>query len=566
MLKEEQGWWEHLKSKWKYLKEITSFIGGVLGVFAPIPLPYSQSESLSLIWSAGKGIIFFIAFNASYKYLFIPPPKKYSTVPEQLSAFDNAIVNAGYNFCSTSTKEFAVWESPTFQYYLHLNNLKVFSKKAVGSTEIKFSNEPQHKDEFLNNCKQIIKYYGNASENTILKEFNAIRFLIQPEHVYREKEKEIKAFISVQAIGAIYCVPIIRERLMDLLNNEEKDALDNFSEKLKQSIEEEYALMSRVDRFRVRRQKNNPYSHRIPDFLIIDAYANSKNSSIWWFEGSEPKHDENKTYISDAQKCFSIIARVVSDHWSDVVWNKYDSNLFEKVPIFTKPPQDPRNIFFTQKYYKDWLNLISNSNKYPQLKKWFEDEEEILKNIIKNNNIKRMLDIGCGWGRFIKIALDNGVEYCVGIDIAPSVIDEAKKELDEFKDKVSLYYEDATKLWSFKDDSFDLVICTTNTFGNMKGDERKEAIKQIHRVLKKDGLFMLSVYRDTPKAMSLREDSYKEVGLHVYYDESDPKAILTQEGLYSRQFNQRELREYLSEFKELDWTPNDIAHIVIARK
>lgn len=505
------------------------------------------------------------------RILFIPP-RTFPEVPQRLSAFDDGIIGARYNLCSTSTKEIALWESPTFLYYLHLNTKKVISEKSIKTLRIDFSNDLRDKQMFYEEGRRLLADYGNEQKEKILREFNAIRFLIYPENVFREKEKEIRALISMQAIGGVYCIPVVREEILSRLTDLEKQVFENLSRRLSQKIDDEYTLVSRWDKFWLKKKKeNNPYSVSIPDFQIIDAFVRSPNSLVQWYIGNTPRYSSNENDIRLAEESFKIIAKVVSDSWKDVVWNQYHPEMLTRVPIFVKLPEIPSMVtFFSQDYYRKWLEeIVPKSQKYEKLNEWIKKEQEILKEIVRDNKITRALDIGCGWGRLIDMLLREGAQFCAGVDIVPSVLqsDKVKELYKKYgKDRVNLRYEDATELISFGNEEFDLVICTTNTFGNMRPDEREKVIKQVYRVLKRNGIFILSVYANTTNAKNLREESYKEVGLRPY-PSSDPTVIETQEGLYSKQFNWEEIETYLKKFKKIEKIEvDDIAFIAIAHK
>ena len=132
-------------------------------------------------------------------------------------------------------------------------------------------------------------------------------------------------------------------------------------------------------------------------------------------------------------------------------------------------------------------------------------------------------------------------------------------------DRVLLKLEDAQKL-SFEDEFFDLVLCMTNTFGNLTEEVGRKAISEIYRVLKPKGTFILSVYRDSPIAKQTREESYVAVGLRPY-PADDPSVIITQEGLYSKQFTYGEINNFLRSFKNIEKTEvNELAFIIKAHK
>lgn len=547
-----------------FIIDLIALLLGLLITSFVTAIPVKEHSAEWFILKIFQFVIVSVIVSEIGRFLFIPP-FKFPKVPERMSVFDDGIIESKYNFCSTSAKEIALWESPTFSYYLNLNTVRMISEKVKGSAEINFSTAPQDKQMFYEEGRRLVRDYANRRVTNVLSKFNAIRFLIYPEEVHREKGKEIESLVSIQAVGSIHCIPIIRERLLSRLTEVEKQRLQELSDRLSQKIEDEYTLVSRWDKLMLKiKKENNPYSCSIPDFLIIDAYGKSPKSSVWWYRGNVPDHSVDETLIGLAEECFRIIAKVVSDSWDSVIWAKYHPDILTRVPVFIKMPV--MVTFFSKKYYEEWINKIVPKSQ--KLNEWIKEEGKILKKLVKKNKITRALDIGCGWGRQMEILLKEGVEFCAGVDTEPSQIQKAKEKLYEKfgSERVRLEFENGAELASFKDDYFDVVICTTNTFGNMQPEERKKVIKQAYRVLKRDGIFMLSVYANTNSAKQLREESYKEVGLRPY-PSGDPTVIMTQEGLYSKQFNWEEIEKYLKEFRKIEKTDvNDIAFIVIARK
>lgn len=558
---------------------IISFL--ITALITPIPV-----KSWSLGWLSLKSFEFLtciLLIWIFYSYFFIPPIKP-PEVPRRLDAFDREIIQADYNLFSTSTKEITLWKSPTFSYYLNLNILKNIAERSRGVEEVIFSEEPTNKQEFYENGCKLVQDIASKSVTNILTQFNALRIFIYPEKVYREKEKEIKSLILMQAAGGIHCIPIIREKLMDKITPEEKRKLQELSNRLSQKIEDEYTLVSRVERLLFKVKKDNAYSCSIPDFLFIDAFVRTKNSCIWWCKGEDPQRSTDENLFGLAEECLQILASVIARSWDDIIWKNYDHNLFTRVPVFVKIPI--MTGFFSKNYYEKWLKEIVP--KYSKLKMWIDEEENVLKEVVKKNRVTSVLDIGCGFGRHMRLLLNEGVKYCAGIDIEPFMIEKVKELYEIYGcERVFVQLESADQLLSFKDESFDMVICMTNTFGNLqpkgskisskKWDEylaevdklRQKAISEIYRVLKRNGIFVLSVYKNTVDTKTLREQSYKDVGLRPY-PINNHSVIITREGLYSKQFDLSEIEEHLKEagFRKIDETKevNNIAFIIIARK
>ena len=135
--------------------------------------------------------------------------------------------------------------------------------------------------------------------------------------------------------------------------------------------------------------------------------------------------------------------------------------------------------------------------------------------IEKYNNCK-LLDIGCGWeARFLK-SIEDYIEYGVGIDFKPPELKTEKLETI----KITL----ENKL-PFEDESFDIVTMLV-VLEHLSYPE--DILREINRVLKKDGRLVLTVLSRMAKPI-LEFMSYKlgiidraEIEDHKkYYDKND---------------------------------------------
>lgn len=107
---------------------------------------------------------------------------------------------------------------------------------------------------------------------------------------------------------------------------------------------------------------------------------------------------------------------------------------------------------------------------------------EIEKNIIEREvkNVKNILDVGIGTGRFSKILIDKNITV-TGLDISEEMLKAAEEKLGE---KVELFLGDAENI-PFNDNSFDGIVCM-RVFKYFKNHEK--ALREFNRICKKNGL------------------------------------------------------------------------------
>ena len=109
-----------------------------------------------------------------------------------------------------------------------------------------------------------------------------------------------------------------------------------------------------------------------------------------------------------------------------------------------------------------------------------------------------VLDLGCGNGRvaFALAARGFAVE---GLDISPSMIDEARDAAGELGADARFRIGDAVSLPQAEDE-LDAVVFACNGIGHLTGDGKRECLLEIKRVLRPGGVALLSVR--TPYALN----------------------------------------------------------------
>ncbi|MCH7850580.1 MAG: class I SAM-dependent methyltransferase [Nanoarchaeota archaeon] len=139
------------------------------------------------------------------------------------------------------------------------------------------------------------------------------------------------------------------------------------------------------------------------------------------------------------------------------------------------------------------LNLFKNA--CPHFDKLQKTVGRIIKKQFKNSNHKtlNLIEIGCGTGNTTKILLACDKRISVtAIDIDNNALKYSKSILKDYtkKKRVEFLTRDALRfLKSCKDTSFD-IFTSVFTLHNFKKEYRNKLLRQISRVLKKEGLFI----------------------------------------------------------------------------
>ena len=99
----------------------------------------------------------------------------------------------------------------------------------------------------------------------------------------------------------------------------------------------------------------------------------------------------------------------------------------------------------------------------------------------------QVLDIGCGAGRFCPPIIEDGFSY-IGIDISQGQIDQAKGAC-----KQGQFIQGSMLNLPFEDNRFDVVIFIASLHHLENPAKRRQALEEAKRVLKKDGVILITV-------------------------------------------------------------------------
>ena len=113
----------------------------------------------------------------------------------------------------------------------------------------------------------------------------------------------------------------------------------------------------------------------------------------------------------------------------------------------------------------------------------FKRKAKIISGIIKKNNYKRILEIGCGTGIFSRYLLEENPSILISaIDISSEAIKVGKEKSKKLKGKINYYVGDALNL-PFATDSFDMIFGNSIIHHLPLGG----ALTEIKRVLRPEG-------------------------------------------------------------------------------
>jgi len=115
-------------------------------------------------------------------------------------------------------------------------------------------------------------------------------------------------------------------------------------------------------------------------------------------------------------------------------------------------------------------------------------DKSVLREIPSNDFSIRILDVGCATGRLLYKLTKHGYTDLSGVDLAPRIIEVARKKLSDFKANLDLKTSDSEDDLPWPDNSFDIITLTgvIHHFYRLN-----DALKEAYRVLYKQGKLII---------------------------------------------------------------------------
>lgn len=146
------------------------------------------------------------------------------------------------------------------------------------------------------------------------------------------------------------------------------------------------------------------------------------------------------------------------------------------------------NDFVIKQYQSGIKNYVAFTT---EVGLWASEKYVFTKYLKQSDHI---LDLGCGTGRTTHHLFQLGYTAIIGVDLTPEMIIAAKKLNEYYQLAIDFEEGDACAL-RFSDQQFDVVIFSFNGMMSIPdAAKRKQALAEVRRVLKKQGLFIFTTH------------------------------------------------------------------------
>ena len=136
----------------------------------------------------------------------------------------------------------------------------------------------------------------------------------------------------------------------------------------------------------------------------------------------------------------------------------------------------------------EWSSEQVKSAQKPNYSKLYVVKPALL-SLLGNVKGKKILEIGCGTGYWLKILTEQGAR-CTGLDMSENQIKVAKE--DDPEKKIDYFVADASKKINLDDDSFDIIFSEHVFLEISDLSDIKRIFKEAYRLLRNNGFLIVS--------------------------------------------------------------------------
>ncbi len=288
---------------------------GLFAAFAAAVLLYIYDRTLvssGFYYLANILILFLVAILQLLIRVLFSRPVGETPVPDlnEAKGLTDAMKAARRSLCAVSSKPLALWESPTFTYYLMVQGVKTvveFCRRSCSGIEaghgmsIGNQNGAEYRAEEAALLESLAQ--GGAPQG-----FFSLRILVYPSTAYRARGRFFEKLIELHRYFRVHCIPLVLEDLVKWMNRHATD-------------QENHRL--RTFAIRTGCAEDNP----CPDFLMVDLGAETEGvalehdkRAVWWYVHSEGRTDiearpriGNETIWDESKASLALLCRAARE-------------------------------------------------------------------------------------------------------------------------------------------------------------------------------------------------------------------------------------------------------------
>ena len=195
----------------------------------------------------------------------------------------------------------------------------------------------------------------------------------------------------------------------------------------------------------------------------------------------------------------------------------------------------------------DWDTFYTNRDKPAPFLKYNKLPDKCVVDFIKEHNIKKACEFGCGEGRNAIYLAKNDIEI-EAYDLSETAIKNARRNAEESRAEKAVFQAENIFALDFGDKKFDLVI-DSGVFHHLTPHRRLQYRDIVSNILTENGYFILLCF-------AAGEDGADEVDDYEFYKGRQTGAAFTQERLkefWGDRFDVMELRKGENIVEEQMW-------------